>query len=231
LIDELGGHDLAVAKLDSVAPQLFVDDGELVAFTHVLNEVDVPLEDASHVHRRSIGHPRCGARFEQRAVDTTVRAGGTDVDGAFDRRGFEAPIAAGDRKELDVVDLAAERNDLPVPMRHGQAVPRPEQLQSRRGVRKSHHRSEIREAQAVAAKQQLERIAAAHEKLEHRAGGFRLARSDLRRNGCRGRSRNIALDESDSGRLNGCCRRPHGTRLPRSAERQQEKCCEWCADP
>src|SRR5262249_5693208 len=56
LINEFSRYDVAVAELDAVAPQLFVDDGELIAFTHVLNEVDVPLEDPRHVHYEAIGN-------------------------------------------------------------------------------------------------------------------------------------------------------------------------------
>ena len=57
--------DVPVAELDAVAPKLLVDDGELVTFPDVLNEIDVPFEYAGHVHDEAIRQIRRGPRLEE----------------------------------------------------------------------------------------------------------------------------------------------------------------------
>ena len=64
LVDEFRGDDVAVTQLHAVAPQLFVDHREFVAFANVLHEVDVPLEDARHCHDQLVRHAGVDARIE-----------------------------------------------------------------------------------------------------------------------------------------------------------------------
>ena len=160
LVHELGCDDLAVAQLHAVAPDLFVDDRELVALAHVLNEVDVPLEDARHVHRDLVGHARRDAGFEQRRLDHAVSAARANVEPPLERRRLESRGCARDGQDLHVVELAAQRQDLTVAMRNRDAVARLQQLESGADFGQRHELGEVGETQAVAAEQLLERVAA-----------------------------------------------------------------------
>ena len=115
MIHELCRDDLAVAQLHAVAPQLFVDDGELVAFADVLNEVDVPLENAGHVHRAF--DRRCRRPCRLRTASFESRRGRPSCGCRLSRsRSFAAKpdSSPGDRQQLDVVELAAQREHLAV---------------------------------------------------------------------------------------------------------------------
>src|SRR5687768_7178804 len=99
-------------------------------------------------------------------------AAGAYVDLPFDRRRGEARALARDRQDLHVIELPAQRCDLPVAMRNGDVVAGLQQLETRSPVRKRHELRKVGEAQPIAAEQDLERIAALHEQVERYGQGL-----------------------------------------------------------
>src|SRR6185436_6045548 len=97
LVDELRRDDLAVAQFHAVAPEFLIDDRERIAFAGVLNEVDVPFEDARHVHDRSIRDAGRRAGLEEGAPNLAVAARDSYVDVSLDRVGGEAGLFARNR--------------------------------------------------------------------------------------------------------------------------------------
>src|SRR5262249_20116716 len=106
LVHELGRDDLAIAEFDAVPPDLLVEDRELIALAHVLNELDVPFEDAREVHHELVRHAGLHSGFEQRRTNDAVRANWTHLELALERARLEPGLLAGDREHADVVELA-----------------------------------------------------------------------------------------------------------------------------
>src|SRR4029078_9648990 len=96
LVHELGRDDLAVAQLDAVPPDLLVENGELIAVANVLNEIDVPLEDAREVHDELVRHARLHSGFEQRRSNGSVSSDRAQFDLALERARLELGPFAGE---------------------------------------------------------------------------------------------------------------------------------------
>jgi len=110
-INEFRCNDFAVAELDTVAPEFLVYDGELVADSDVLNEVDVPLKDSGHVHRDGIGDPGRHAGLEQRVLNNAMCPDGTNVDFALDNNGRKSLAVAADLQHSNLVELPVQGQD------------------------------------------------------------------------------------------------------------------------
>ena len=150
-------------------------------------------------------------------------------------------VVASDRQELDLVELSPQRQHLSVAMRDLEPVSGLQELQRSAGVGQRDHRREIRKAQAVAAEQDLEGVAALHEQVEGHArqlgrrcgrelgyGGFRRELDGNRR--LRGRDDDRGrggLDRdfcaADRRRLTRCCEQDQGRDDEREAETYDEQ--------
>src|SRR5690606_34737327 len=101
-----------------------------------------------------------------------------DLKRELDRLRVESGLGALDGQEAHSVDLAEHCEHRAVAMLDADRVARAKQLQVLGDVAKADHRGEVRETQAVAPEEALERIAGLHDELEH---GSRRVRDDTAR--------------------------------------------------
>ncbi len=167
LVHELGRDDVAVAQLDAVPPDLLVYHGELIAFAHVLNEIDIPFEDAREIHDELVRHAGLNAGLEQRRADHAVRADRAHLELALERGRLEPGGVTSDREDTDVVELTPQRQDLRAVVSDLETVAGLDELEPAPYVRKRNEVREIAEAQAVALEQRVEGVAALDEQLDN----------------------------------------------------------------
>ena len=173
-------------------------DDETVARLHLVDEVDVVLEDVGEFDREAVGAARGVDRDIERAVHGAAQHPLLGLERVLDDVRAEAVLGAGHRERRRLVDAPRERLDLAVQVRQLDDVARADHVEALADVREAAQFREIRELQLHAAEDLVERVIAADrdgDELEGRgARRHRLGRLDGRQEGVDRRVEQRVLD-------------------------------------
>ena len=136
-------------------------DDEAVARLHLVDEVDVVLEDVGEFDREAVGAARRVDRDIERAVDGAAQHPLLGLERVLDDVRAEAVLGAGHRKRRRLVDAPRQRLDLAVQVRQLDHVARADHVEALADVREAAQFREVRKLELQAAEDLVERVVAA----------------------------------------------------------------------